>query len=656
MRTLTRLVPGLVLIVAASAILLAMDGSRRKAPRAETIALFQITERPALDETIAGVQMGLEEAGFQLGRDLRIQKFSAAGDLATANSIAKQILEGDYRLVVTASTPSLQTMAAANSKGRMQHVFCTVTDPFGAGVGITRTGHPAHLAGIGTFQPVRETFRLARELLPSLKSVGVVWNPAEACSEACLREARDECAKLGIRLVEATVDSPTGVAEAAAAVAAKDVQALWVGGDNTVEACISAVVKAGRGAHIPVFTNGPSLVKDGAFAGLGADYVEVGRAAGKMAAEVLRGKEMSSIRIENVVPQQLAINLAALKGLEGGWTVSPKVLKRAAIVIDANGKITTQGATAVAAAPAPTAAPTRKWRIHVIEYVDSLTMEETRRGIFGELPKLGLVEGRDYEIHRGCAQGDTATLSGLVDAARTAQADMIVPTATPALQVTIGKIKDVPIVFTSVGSGVAAGAGKSNTDHMPNVTGVTVASDFVGMMALLKECLPRVRRIGTLYVPSEVNSVLYRDLMAAAAKQAGLELVTVPVSGISEVSDGADALASRVEAICQLSDNVALTSFSAISTAARKARIPLFGFATGTVADGGAAVALARDYEDAGRSCARMMARVMRGESPAGMPFEPLKTSRIVLSRRNAAALGMRIPEPVIKRAGKVVN
>ncbi|MCX6359249.1 MAG: ABC transporter substrate-binding protein [Armatimonadetes bacterium] len=653
MRTLTRLLPGLVMIIVASAILLAMDGSRRRAPKAETIALFQITERPALDETIAGVQMGLEESGFQLGRDLRIQKFSAAGDLATANSIAKQILEGGFRMVVTASTPALQVMAAANGKGKMQHVFCTVTDPFGAGAGITRTGHPAHLAGIGTFQPVRETLRLAREMLPSLKSVGVVWNPAEACSEACLREARDECSKLGIRLVEATVDSPTGVGEAAAAVAAKDVQALWVGGDNTVEACISAVVKAARDAHIPVFTNGPSLAKDGAFVGLGADYLEVGRTAGKMAAEVLRGRDMSSIRIENVVPQQLAINLGALKGLEGGWTVPPAVLKRAAVVIDANGKKTTRAA---AAAPTPAPAPTRKWRIHVIEYVDSLTMAETRRGVFDELPKLGLVEGRDYEIHRGCAQGDTATLSGLVDAARTAQADMIVPTATPALQAAIGKVKDVPIVFTSVGSGVAAGAGKSDTDHMPNVTGVTVASDFVGMMALLKECLPRVRRIGTLFVPSEVNSVLYRDLMAAAAKQAGLELVTVPVSGMSEVADGADALAGRVEAICQLSDNVALTSFSAISTAARKARIPLFGFATGTVTEGGAAVALARDYEDAGRSCARMMARVMRGESPAGMPFEPLKTSRIVVSRRNAAALGMRIPDPVIKRAGKVVD
>jgi ABC-type uncharacterized transport system substrate-binding protein len=654
MRTLTRLLPGLVMIIIASAILLVMDGSRRRAPKAETIALFQITERPALDETIAGVQMGLEEAGFQLGRDLRIQKFSAACDLATANSIAKQILEGGFRLVVTASTPSLQVMAAANTKGKMQHVFCTVTDPFGAGVGITRTGHPAHLAGIGTFQPVRETFRLARELLPSLKSVGVVWNPAEACSEACLREARDECSKLGIRLVEVTVDSPTGVAEAAAAVAAKDVQALWVGGDNTVEACMAAVVKAARDARIPVITNGPTHIDDGAFACLGADYLEVGRAAGKMAADVLRGKKMADIPVKNVVPQQLAVNLSALKGLEERWTIPPAVLSRAAIVIDAGGKKTkrSQGAAQTTAAPPPA----RKWRIHVIEYVDSLTMEETRKGLFEGLQQQGLVKGRDYEIHRGCAQGDTATLSGLIDAARTAQADMIVPTATPALQVAIGKVKDTPIVFTSVGSGVAAGAGKSDTDHMPNVTGVTVASDFVGMMALLKECLPHVRRIGTLFVPSEINSVLYRDLMAAAARQAGLELVTVPVSGTSEVPDGADALAGNVEAICQLSDNVCLTSFSAISTAARKARVPLLGFATGTVTEGGAAVALARDYEDAGRQCAAMMARVIRGESPAGMPFEPLKTSRIVVSRRNAAALGMRIPDPVIKRAGKVVD
>ena len=46
------------------------------------------------------------------------------------------------------------------------------------------------------------------------------------------------------------------------------------------------------------------------------------------------------------------------------------------------------------------------------------------------------------------------------------------PDAMATLQAAIARGRDKPIVFTFCASGVAAGAGKSNEDHLPNVTGV----------------------------------------------------------------------------------------------------------------------------------------------------------------------------------------
>ena len=58
--------------------------------------------------------------------------------------------------------------------------FTLSTDPWGAGVGISRTNpaeHPPYMTGQGSIPPVLRLFEMAREANPRLKKVGVAWNP-----------------------------------------------------------------------------------------------------------------------------------------------------------------------------------------------------------------------------------------------------------------------------------------------------------------------------------------------------------------------------------------------------------------------------------------------------------------------------------------------
>jgi ABC-type uncharacterized transport system substrate-binding protein len=338
--TIKRLLPGVGLIVLAALVLLVADRGQRSSPgdSVPRIAIFQFASRPVLDDCVAGAIEGLRAKGLEADRDIRIQLYNAENDLPTANGMARAIIEAGNKMVITFSTPCLQVMANVNKEGKIIHLFGAVTDPFAAGVGITRSGHPAHIAGLGTFQPVRETFQLAKKLNPALRTVGVVWNPGDAAAEACLLLARDECAKLGITLREAQVDASSGVAEAASSLTARGVQALWVGGDNTVELAVESLIKAARQAGIPLFCNAPTHLKVGAFVALGADYREVGRLTGELAARVIQGLKPAFIPVENVVPRQLAVNLAALNGLAEKWTPDPDTLAQAAVLIDAQGK------------------------------------------------------------------------------------------------------------------------------------------------------------------------------------------------------------------------------------------------------------------------------------------------------------------------------
>ena len=146
---------------------------------------------------------------------------------------------------------------------------------------------------------------------------------------------------------------------------------------------------------------------------------------------------------------------------------------------------------------------TKKWRIHLIQLVAAPAIDETREGIMAGLKEAGLVEGRDCEVHVGDAQGDMPTLSALVDAALTQQADMVYTITTPALQVAMQKVHDRPVLFALALDPLLVGDQGTHEKHRPNVAGVYDRSPFEGMMKILRECLPNAHVIGTLYAPSE---------------------------------------------------------------------------------------------------------------------------------------------------------
>ncbi len=319
--------PILALLITATVLLILDLGNRTKQNKnIKTIAIFKIASRMVLDETENGIINALNENGFIEGNTVVFKRYSAEGDMGTANAIAQNIVNTNVDMVITISTPALQIMANANKEGKIMHVFSAVTDPYIAGVGITGSKpseHPPHLVGIGTFQPVEEIFELAKHMNPKLRKVGTVWCTSEVCSEACVKLARKKCKELDIELVEAGVESTTQVLEAATSLTSRGVDALWLGGDNVVEAGIDQLITAASNKRLALFTNNPYNVRNNVLFALGAEYYEVGQEAGKLAAEILNGKSTGKIGVANVVPNKLKTNPEALKNITIQWNINP---------------------------------------------------------------------------------------------------------------------------------------------------------------------------------------------------------------------------------------------------------------------------------------------------------------------------------------------
>ena len=340
---LRRALPTLLLLAGGSAILLATDraGAGRTLP---AVAVLQQVSTTLLDDAVEGMLEGLAERGYVDGKTVKIRRYNAEGDLAQANAIAREIAGGPFDLALTSSTPSLQAMATANARGRILHVFSAVADPFSAGVGFDRSDplvHPRHLVGYGSLAPVDATFRMARRINPRLVRVGVAHNPSESNSRRFMDLARASCRARGIDLVEAAVENSSGVIEAIQSTLSRGAEAVFVPGDTTVSSVIDSIVVTAAKAGVPVFTVVPGRPERGTLFDVGFDFREVGLLAGRLAGDLLAGRDPATVPIGETsreIPPRLTINLAAPGYDRGRWRVPDELVEQAKVVIDGKGR------------------------------------------------------------------------------------------------------------------------------------------------------------------------------------------------------------------------------------------------------------------------------------------------------------------------------
>ena len=292
----------------------------------KALALFYFNEHTMMNECLKGVTDELKESGTISKYDMDIDVKCAQGEFSIAQSIAQDIVRRGYDYIITLSTPALQISARVNRK--IPHIFGAVTDPYRMGVAENPHKHPGNITGVATLQPVETTIRTMRELYPDAKSIGIVWNPAEACSETCTLKARKAAHKYDFVLMEAHVNATGEVMDAVRSLVNRDIDLFLTSGDNTVLLALQSIANILKKHKIPFFTNTPSDVMRGSLVSVGADYYEVGRKTGQMAVRVIEGESPGEIPINNFVPEKIYVNLELAEHY--GMVFPEKFLEKAA--------------------------------------------------------------------------------------------------------------------------------------------------------------------------------------------------------------------------------------------------------------------------------------------------------------------------------------
>jgi putative ABC transport system substrate-binding protein len=306
-----------------SAILLFSDLARRNhasasgSARVFKVAIVYFAPDVGTDMCVQGLIDGLKASSFEEGKNLEVRITSAQGEMINVPAILQNHDNSDVDLIMTVTTPCL--VGACNRVKHKPVVFTCVTDPIAAGAGKTHTDHRPFVTGVGSFPPVSRVLDLMLKLVPGLHAVGTIYNPAEANSAKELSVAREVFRKRGIRLEEVAISGSNEVLQAVQILSGRDIQAVWVPGDNTAIEGYEGAVKGASDARLPLITDECSALDRGGLACLGPSLSSAGVASGKLAGQVLRGQDPKDLPFGDVVVEELAINRAAAQKL--GLTV-----------------------------------------------------------------------------------------------------------------------------------------------------------------------------------------------------------------------------------------------------------------------------------------------------------------------------------------------
>lgn len=288
-----------------------------------------------------------------------------------------------------------------------------------------------------------------------------------------------------------------------------------------------------------------------------------------------------------------------------------------------------------------------KFKLALVHFVDSHNSEDCEKGIRKLLEDKNLREGVNYSLKVYNAQGDISTLNSIAGSIGNESWDLVFVTSTPSTQLLAKKLLQYKIVFTNVGDPIAAGLGKSFEDHLPNLCGISTMSDFEGLIKLVTNIRPEIKRIGTVFTPAEINSVSYKNRLEEAAKKYNLKLIAVPANTATEVLDAANSLVSQqIDAFCQISDNLTGSCSSAILKVSLDTKVPYYGFVSNQLKQGAVAVC-ARDYYQAGYEAGEMGIDVLSGKDPAKIPYRFVEKTDYMISMENAALFNVTIAEKI---------
>jgi len=230
-----------------------------------------------------------------------------------------------------------------------------------------------------------------------------------------------------------------------------------------------------------------------------------------------------------------------------------------------------------------------------------------------------------------------------------------VPGALAAKQAT--STNHIPVVMTNVGDAVGTGIVAGLARPGGNITGDTFfqAELVAKRLEVLKDAIPRVRRVAVLANPDNAGTGPALQAMEVAAKRLDVALLPFHARSPADLDRAFAAMEKQnADALAVIEDAVLIPSDKTIAELAVKQRLPSIGFIE--YADAGGLFGYGPNVLALYRRAAAFIDKILKGAKPADIPVERPTTFDFAINMKTAAALGIPVSAATRLRAARVIE
>ncbi|MBV9562093.1 MAG: ABC transporter substrate-binding protein [Bradyrhizobium sp.] len=298
-------------------------------------------------------------------------------------------------------------------------------------------------------------------------------------------------------------------------------------------------------------------------------------------------------------------------------------------------------------------------RVAISMIVEVPQLLETKQGILDGLAEQGFVEGKTLSVDYQTANGNLPTQQQIARKFVADRPDVIISITTATSQAMAAATKDIPLVFVTVIDPVRAKLIAHYARPGGNVTGVSDAPPIAQQLKLFREITPKLHRLGFVYNPGLDSSIATLGWIKEQAAPLDIEIEESAAPTPNEVVPATRKLVGKVDAIYIPNDTTVVGSLESIVKIGQETSTPIFTGETRGV-ERGALASIGLNYTQVGRLGGHMAAAVLAGTRPGDIDSviaaEKLPNFDVFLNKQSAAAMGVALPEELVKRATKVIE
>ena len=284
------------------------------------------------DPFFGAFMQGMRELGYIPGKNLVIEWRSAEGDSARLAELAADLVRMKVDVLVAQGTPAARASQKATTT--LPIVMASMGDPIGSGLvkslarpGGNSTGLSIMIAELGP-----KLLELLRRMVPGIKRVGVLVNPANPVSSAAAKNVSTAAEGANIKVQRLDARTPQEITEAFAAMVRGKTEGLIVPQESLFSQQKAQIVELAGRQGLPIIGGSAENAEAGFLMAYGQNNRETLRRAAIYVDKILKGAIPGDLPVEQPTKFDLVVNLKTAKAL--GVNVPQSILLQATKIIE----------------------------------------------------------------------------------------------------------------------------------------------------------------------------------------------------------------------------------------------------------------------------------------------------------------------------------